>query len=240
MAPLQYTCPQDHWGKDYFTPSFPSPRKKAHTYPWLISLLKQLQLSWDLRLLFRSIWVFLPKLSPRTPPGLGFVQRRYLLLHAQEQWQGQAVQWSPAHAALWPPHGHSVTSLAKFSHKTTSDFYSLQLYKHGVKEAELFISSTVPLFPSHVTATCKSTHENEQTQLLSQIRSGYSMESFGCALAKECTGGNNFSVRVVEMQRMDEGRHQGIIRNAAFLLLQYALATGTIKLAVKWWSDKRI
>lgn len=32
-------------------------------------------------------------------------------------------------------------------------------------EAELFISSTVTLFPSHVAATSKSTHENEQTQL---------------------------------------------------------------------------
>lgn len=53
MAALQYTVPQDHWGKDYLTASFPSLRKKAHTHLWLISLLK---LSWELRLLFQRIW----------------------------------------------------------------------------------------------------------------------------------------------------------------------------------------
>ena len=41
MAPLQCTRPQDHRAKDYPTPSFPSLRKKARTYLWLISLLKQ-------------------------------------------------------------------------------------------------------------------------------------------------------------------------------------------------------
>lgn len=41
MAPLHYTCPQDHWGKDSLTPSFPSLRKKDHTHLQLISLLKQ-------------------------------------------------------------------------------------------------------------------------------------------------------------------------------------------------------
>lgn len=41
MTPLHYTCPQDHWGKDSVTPSFPFLRKKAHTQLQLISLLKQ-------------------------------------------------------------------------------------------------------------------------------------------------------------------------------------------------------
>lgn len=59
MAPLQYTCPQDHWGKDNLTPCFSPLRKKAMT-----SLpLEAMQLSWDLRLLFswNSLLEFLPK-----------------------------------------------------------------------------------------------------------------------------------------------------------------------------------
>lgn len=124
--------PQDHRGKDYLTPSFPSLRKKAHTHLWLISLPKQYSSAKTLDSF--SGLVFFPKLSPCTPSGFSFAQRRYLLLHAQEQWQGQAVQRSPAteHAALWPPNRQSVTSPAKFSSKTSTDLYSLQLYKHGV------------------------------------------------------------------------------------------------------------
>lgn len=53
-----------------------------------------------------------------------------------------------------PPKRHSYT-LGKvlFSSKTTRDLYSLQLYKHDVKGSRLFISSTEPLFHSHVTTT---------------------------------------------------------------------------------------
>lgn len=55
----------------------------------------------------------------------------------------------------------------------------------------------------------------------------------GSALPKECTSGNDSSVRAVEMQRMDKGRHQRITGNAVLLLLQYPLAMGTIKLSMK-------
>lgn len=76
----------------------------------------------------------LPKLSPCTPPGLGFLQGRYLLLHAREQRQGQAVRWSPVaeHAAWWSPNRQSAITLAKFYSKTTRDLYSHQLHTHGV------------------------------------------------------------------------------------------------------------
>lgn len=133
MAPLQYT---DHRTTEERTISHHlSPRwERKHIHIYGLSPFRGSTAQLRLQTAFLEYLVFFPKLSPCTPSGFSFAQRRYLLLHAQEQWQGQAVQRSPAteHAALWPPNGQSVTSPAKFSSKTSTDLYSLQLYKHGV------------------------------------------------------------------------------------------------------------